>query len=714
MLATLTPLLLITGFALAVPPGWRDRPGLKRVLEPLIATALAALVLRYLWWRLTVTVLPADRLSVQSVFVWLVFAIEMLSWLDAVILFMALLRRTDHSAAADRHAARLHRLPAAELPLVDVFIATYNEPLDVLEKTIIGALALDWPQDRLRVWVLDDGRRDWLRAYCDRVGARHMTREGNHHAKAGNINAAIRRTDGEFFLVLDADFVPRRDFLFRAIGFFEDPKVGIVQIPHNFFNGDPMQSNLGVRDSLPDDQRLFFDAIMPGRDGWNCAFCCGSNALTRRSAMEAVGGGLPTGSITEDMLLTLALLRKGYVTRYLNERLAVGLAAESLPAFFVQRARWAQGAMQILYLKDGPLGPGLKWHERLMFLPTHWLTQSFCQITAMATPAIYLWTGLMPLLGANGTTVLSYQIPAVVGTLVAMRLLCPGQFFPLASSAHGVLQAFRLTPTILLTLVKPHGHKFKVTPKGSDVAGASADRFTVILALGLMLATALGLMLNAGINTRIIDSGALIPVVAGWAIYNMLVLSVVATIAVSPPMLRTEERFELDEPCRLTFADGVWSGMVANVSLTGAAVRPDPGMPAAPPRPGDWCLVEIAGVGRIAACIRRAVGAGLGIEFLLPEGPARTALIRRLYTEGIDNSTRNENALAITLRLLSSVLKGERRIVLTRVPPPEAPAWVLAARDAAPDLGWSGWSGRDDEVAAVARPLSDTLLRRAS
>lgn len=707
MLETLTPLLLITAAALLVPPGWRDRPGLKRVLEPLIAAGLAALVLRYLWWRLTVTVLPADSLTVQSAFVWLVFAIEMLSWVDAVILLMALLRRTDRSAEADRHEARLRALPSASLPMVDVFIATYNEPVEVLEKTIIGALALDWPRDRLRVWVLDDGRRDWLRAYCDRLGARHMTRDNNLHAKAGNINAAIRRTDGEFFLVLDADFVPHRNFLFRAIGFFVDPRVGIVQIPHNFFNGDPMQSNLGVRDSLPDDQRLFFDAIMPGRDGWDCAFCCGSNALTRRSAMEAVGGGLPTGSITEDMLLTLALLRKGYVTRYLNERLAVGLAAESLPAFFVQRARWAQGAMQILYLKEGPLGPGLKWHQRLLFLPTHWLTQSFCQITAMATPAIYLWTGLMPLLAANGATVLNYQIPAVVGTLVTMRLLCPGQFFPLASSAHGVLQAFRLTPTILITLVKPHGHKFKVTPKGSDAAGASADRFTVLLALGLMLATAFGLMINAGINTRIVDSGALIPVVAGWAIYNMLVLSVVATIAVSPPMLRTEERFEMDEPCRLTFADGVWSGLVANVSLTGAFLQPDPDLPASPPRPGDWCLVEIARVGRIPACIRRVLAGGIGVEFLLPEGPQRIALIRRLYTEGIDNSTHNDNALAITGRLLSSVVRGERRFVLTRTPLPAPPAWVLAARDAAPDPGWAS------EAPPAASEADPGALRRA-
>lgn len=701
MIASLLPLLLIGAVALALPPGWRDRPGLKRVLEPLLATGLAALVMRYLWWRLTVTVLPADTLSVQSVFVWVIFLVEMLSWVDAVILFMALLWRTDRSPEADRHEARLRALPPSALPVVDVFIATYNEPIDVLEKTIIGALALDWPADKLRVWVLDDGRRDWLRAFCERLGARHMTRDNNHHAKAGNINAAIQRTDGDFFLVLDADFVPHRRFLFRALGFFQDPKVGIVQIPHNFFNGDPMQSNLGVRESLPDDQRLFFDAIMPGRDGWDCAFCCGSNALTRRTAMEAVGGGLPTGSITEDMLLTLALLRKGYVTRYLNERLAVGLAAESLPAFFVQRARWAQGAMQILYLKEGPLGPGLKWHQRAMFLPTHWLTQSFCQITAMATPAIYLWTGLMPLLDANGATVIQYQIPAVVGTLVTMRLLCPGQFFPLAASAHGVLQAFRLTPVILVTLVKPHGHKFKVTPKGSDAAGgASADRFTVAVALGLMVLTALGLIVNANFNTQIVASGALIPIVAGWAIYNMLVLSVVATIAVSPPMLRTEERFELHEPCRLTFADGVWSGMLVDISLTGALVALDPDAPVAPPETGAWCLVDFAGVGRIAACIRRVTAKGLGVSFLLAEGPERTGLIRRLYTEGIDNSTHNDSALAITWRLLSSVVRGERPFTFTRPDLPAPPDWVLMALAEAPHPGWtlSGAEARSAEA----------------
>jgi len=83
--------------------------------------------------------------------------------------------------------------------------------------------------------------------------------------------------------------------------------------------------NLALRKTLPDDQRFFFEAIMPSRDGWDAAFCCGSNSVTRRAALRKVGDGLPTGSITEDMLLTLVMLRQGYVTRYLCEHLAFGL-----------------------------------------------------------------------------------------------------------------------------------------------------------------------------------------------------------------------------------------------------------------------------------------------------------------------------------------------------------------------------------------------------
>lgn len=684
-LETFLPLMLILSLPVLLPVGWREATGSRRFWERVLVAILALVVLRYLWWRFFVTVLPARDLDLQSAFVWTLFTIELISWIDATILFMALLRRTNRTPEADAHEQRLRRLPGDALPHVDVFIATYNEPADVLEKTIIGAVSLDWPRDRLHVYVLDDGRRDWLRDLCARTGAIHMTRADNAHAKAGNINAAIKRTHSPFFLVLDADFVPQQSFLYRAIGFFDDPAIGIVQIPHNFFNGDPMQSNLELRRSLPDDQRLFFDAIMPGRDGWDCAFCCGSNALTRRSAIMAVGGGLPTGSITEDMLLTLALLRKGYVTRYLNERLSVGLAAESLSAFFVQRARWARGAIQILYLKEGPLGPGLRFHQRLMFLPTHWLTQSLSQIAAMSTPAIYLLTGLMPLMGATVPAVLSYQVPAVIATLVVLRMLAPGQFFPLASAAHGVLQAFRLLPTILFTLVKPHGHAFKVTPKGSDAAGGiAADRFTLCMSLGLVSLTAAGLVLNANFNTQIIASGALIPVVTFWALYNMLVLSVVAAIAVSPPMLRTEERFPLDEICRIRTCDTIWSGQVWDVSLSGLLFQPEPAYPGRRPEKGDWIVIDIARVGPVAAQITRAFQGGIGVEFAPMTEETRQRLIRRLFTEGIDNSTHTENGYKVAATLLSTVLRSAKRPVayqrVQRIPPD----WVLRVMDMTP------------------------------
>src|SRR5207253_652108 len=178
---------------------------------------------------------------------------------------------------------------------------------------------------------------------------------------------------------------------------FHDAKIGIVQAPHTFYNQDPMQTNLALHKAIPDDQRFFFEAIMPSRDAWDAAFCCGSNSVTRRAALRQVGDALPTTSITEDMMLSLTLLRKGYVTRYLCERLAVGLAPENTRAFFVQRQRWARGAMQILFQADGPLGRNLTLMQRLLFLPTHWLSQSLMLMLAIIAPIVFLWTDIRPL-----------------------------------------------------------------------------------------------------------------------------------------------------------------------------------------------------------------------------------------------------------------------------------------------------------------------------
>ena len=168
--------------------------------------------------------LPARGAWFEVGWVWFCFAIEILALFDAFLLYLTFLRTSDRRGEADGHEARLRTLSPNELPSVDVYIPTYNEPFDVLEKTITGALCLDYPNARL--WVLDDGRRPWLKAFCESKGIGYLTRPDNAHAKAGNINHALTKTDGEFVAVFDADFVPQRNFLMRTMGFSSTLKSG--------------------------------------------------------------------------------------------------------------------------------------------------------------------------------------------------------------------------------------------------------------------------------------------------------------------------------------------------------------------------------------------------------------------------------------------------------------------------------------------------------
>ena len=212
------PLAQVTIFALAYPAQLHR----NRIARFAVVGTLGILFVRYITWRVFVTVLPADRFDLQSVLVWTIFGIEALAWIDASIIFAALCRRTDRSGEADTHEARMRAEAPGDLPEVDVFITTYNEPLEVLERTIIGAMAIDWPAEKLNLWVLDDGRRGWLRDFCAQRRVGYLTRPDNAHAKAGNINAAIPRTAGEFFAIFDADFIPQRNIFYRMVGFFAE------------------------------------------------------------------------------------------------------------------------------------------------------------------------------------------------------------------------------------------------------------------------------------------------------------------------------------------------------------------------------------------------------------------------------------------------------------------------------------------------------------
>ncbi|GAB3435568.1 glycosyltransferase family protein [Flindersiella endophytica] len=167
---------------------------------------------------------------------------------------------------------------------VDVFVTTYNEPVELVETTANAACRIAYPH---QTWILDDGARAEMRELADRLGIGYIVRSQDwvgkpRHAKAGNLNNALLMTNGEFMLILDADQVPYPRILDRTLGYFDDPKVAFVQTPQWF-------DNVTESDPLGSQARLFYGPIQQGKDGWNAAFFCGSNGVLRREAIMELG-----------------------------------------------------------------------------------------------------------------------------------------------------------------------------------------------------------------------------------------------------------------------------------------------------------------------------------------------------------------------------------------------------------------------------------------
>jgi cellulose synthase (UDP-forming) len=183
-----------------------------------------------------------------------------------------------------RRKVRGEAPPPPEDATVDVLITTYNEPVEMVAATAEASQRITHPHT---TWILDDGDRPEMRAAAERLGVGYLTRGDEwrdmpRHAKAGNLNSALFRTDGEFLLVLDADQVPDPAILDRTLGWFRDPEVALVQTPQWF-------SNVTGSDPLGSQAPLFYGPIQQGKDGWNAAFFCGSNALLRRDALMQLG-----------------------------------------------------------------------------------------------------------------------------------------------------------------------------------------------------------------------------------------------------------------------------------------------------------------------------------------------------------------------------------------------------------------------------------------
>jgi cellulose synthase (UDP-forming) len=347
---------------------------------------------------------------------------------------------------------------------VAVLIPTYNEPPDILRPTILGALGLRYrPQPE--VWVLDDGGRDWVADMCRDLGVRYLSRPApREHAKAGNLNYALRWVDADYLVIVDADHVTMPHFLERTLGYMDDPEVAFVQSPQAFFNRS-FQHSRGVDDPLLNEQSLFYDVICRGKDRDNACFWCGSSALVRREALLAVGG-VATETVVEDTHTAMKLHQAGWKSVYHPEVLAVGLAPEEVSAFLTQRGRWASGCYQILR-RDNPLfARGLGFRQRLHYFSSvsHYL-EGPQRLVGLLVPPLVLLTGTLPLSAPPGLYLVLF-LPQLVLVPLATRGLARGRFRFAESERFTLVRVIAYTKASA-ALVRRGRIMFKVTPKGA-------------------------------------------------------------------------------------------------------------------------------------------------------------------------------------------------------------------------------------------------------
>lgn len=524
----------------------RKVPGRLPTLTMIVFSVTASM--RYLFWRITTTV---DFMStLDYVFGYGLLAAELYA------LAVLLLGYFQTAWPLERKPVPMPQ-DIAVWPSVDVLITTYNEPLDVVKQTVFAAMNMDWPADMMKIYVLDDGRRDEFRDFCAGIGVGYLTRDDNAHAKAGNINAALPRTTGEYLAIFDCDHVPTRSFLQISTGWFlRDEKLAMLQTPHFFFSPDPFEKNLDTFRAIPNEGELFYGVVQDGNDLWNATFFCGSCAMIRRTPLMEVGG-IAVETVTEDAHTALKLNREGYNTAYLAFPQAAGLATESLSSHIGQRIRWARGMAQIFRVDNPLFGKGLQLGQRLCYANAmlHFF-YGLPRLIFMTAPLAYLYFGAH-VFQAGTAMIAAFALPHLMHASITNSRM-QGRFrHSFWNEVYESVLAWYIFRPTLLAVINPKLGKFNVTSKGGVVDHAYFDWSIATPYILILVANLIGFII--GIGWLIVGRGAensTVVINMVWTAYNIIIGSASIAVASETRQVRRTPRVLASLPATITFSNG--------------------------------------------------------------------------------------------------------------------------------------------------------------
>ncbi len=471
-----------------------------------------------------------------------------------------------------------------EWPHVDVLIPTYNEPLEVVRFTALGALNMDWPVDKLHIYILDDGRRKEFERFAFEAGIGYKTRPDNANAKAGNINTALKTLSAPLVAIFDCDHVPTRSFLQMTVGWFlRDRKLAMLQTPHHFYSPDPFERNLQQFRVIPNEGELFYGVVQDGNDFWNSSFFCGSCAVLRRQALDDVGG-IAVETITEDAHTSLRMQMNGWGTAYVNIPQAAGLATERLSAHVGQRIRWARGMIQILRTDNPLFAPGLTFPQRLCYFNAmaHFL-YAVPRLIFLTAPLIFLLLNHTNIPG-YWAAILAYALPHLtLSNLTNSRIHGEHRHSFWNEIYETVLAPYILLPT-LMALINPQLGKFNVTAKGGVVKETFFDKRIAQPFLIMLIFNILGLLVAIPrffIWDRERPGTVLMNVI--WCCFNIVILGVCTAVARELKQLRTTVRISVVTPVVAKLPDGrSIAGETIDMSSGGTSIRFNEALEVAP------------------------------------------------------------------------------------------------------------------------------------
>ena len=615
--------------------------------ERLLVWAAIFSMTAYILWRIFCTLPSPGTYGWLATFFGIVLLIaEIFSFSDGAEHFFSF---------GHEHIPDCPDIPLSWYPDIDVLIATHNEEISLLYKTVNGCKHLQYPdRKKVHIYLCDDGNRPSMAKLAEEMGVGYLPLADNKFAKAGNLNNALRKTNSPYVAILDADMIPTRNFLLETVPYMFLPrlkqlgdgtwaersedeidptyKIGFIQTPQSFYNPDLFQFNFFSEQRIPNEQDFFFREINVSRNRSNAPIFAGSNTLISRAALQDAGG-IATGTITEDFETGINIQSNGYTCYALNKALVHGLAPTDIDSLIRQRIRWGRGCVSSLRRVHLLSNPNLSWKAKLSYLSCWSYWWSFFRRFIFIFSPIMFVAFRTPALICDFWELLVFWLPSYLLYNSALKITSGGIWNRHWSNIVDTAIFPYLILPILLESLLVHEQTFHVTRKTRSL-NRTSDLSLAIPHLLLLAVDVLALF--SALSQFILSSNFGSIVILYWLASNALSLIMATFFMSGRQNLRTNDRFFVRLPIELDYKGIKYYGSTNDLSETGMSIT----MPEAcyiPQKQGSLALhlktelYDTHLVGRATHVVQTDVGWKFGIVLDPPTGRDKDEYFQILY-----------------------------------------------------------------------------------